>query len=110
MKEFRVCMVLCNCPDIDVARRLAQGAVDAGLAACVNLLPAVESVYRWQGRTEIASEVPLLVKTTLDVYPLLQAWLAEQHPYEVPEIVALPVISGLPTYLQWVDDVVHEEN
>ncbi|UXY14714.1 divalent-cation tolerance protein CutA [Chitiniphilus purpureus] len=94
--------VLCNCPDDVCAQSLAQGLVEAGLAACVNQLPPVQSVYRWQGRTEIAMEVPLLVKTTRSRYPALQAWLVARHPYDVPEIVAWPISIGLPAYLQWV--------
>ncbi|GAA5784813.1 divalent-cation tolerance protein CutA [Chitiniphilus shinanonensis] len=97
-----VLVVLCNCPDADCAGELAVGLVEEGLAACVNQLAPVQSVYRWQGRTEIATEVPLLAKTTRARYPALQAWLAARHPYDVPEIIALPVTAGLPAYLSWV--------
>ena len=95
-------MVLCNCPDAATADRLASGLIEARLAACVNRLAPVQSVYRWDDRIETASEVPLLVKTTADGYPALQAWLVAEHPYEVPEIIALPLAGGLPAYLAWV--------
>ncbi|TJZ75515.1 divalent-cation tolerance protein CutA [Chitiniphilus eburneus] len=96
--------VLCNCPDAGCAETLARGLVEEGLAACVNQLAPVQSVYRWQGRTEIAAEVPLLIKTTRARYPALQAWLEARHPYDLPEIIALPVVAGLPAYLRWVGD------
>lgn len=95
-------VVICNCPDAAIADRLAAGLVEARLAACVNRLAPVRSTYRWEGRIETAEEVPLLAKTTLAAYPALQDWLTEHHPYEVPEIIALPVAAGLPTYLAWL--------
>ena len=95
-------VVLCNCPDVKVASTLAHAMVEANLAACVNLLPETQSVYRWEGRIETAQEVPLLIKTTQARYAALEAWLAEQHPYDVPEIIALPVSVGFAPYLQWL--------
>ncbi|RXZ44568.1 divalent-cation tolerance protein CutA [Crenobacter cavernae] len=97
-------IVLCNAPDEATASRLAETLVGEGLAACVNLLAPCRSVYRWQGRVETASEVPMLIKTTAERYPALEARLAELHPYEVPEIVALPLSAGLPAYLAWLAD------
>lgn len=95
-------MVLCNCPDEACADRLAKGLIEARLAACVNRLAPVQSMYRWNERIEIATEVPLLIKTTAARYPEVQDWLAAEHPYEVPEIIALPLATGLPAYLAWV--------
>lgn len=95
-------LVLCNCPSLLVASTLAHGLVAANLAACVNLLPETQSVYRWEGRIETAQEVPLLIKTTRARYAALERWLAEQHPYDVPEIIALPVTAGYAPYLQWL--------
>ncbi|GAB7126442.1 divalent-cation tolerance protein CutA [Silvimonas sp. JCM 19000] len=95
-------LVFCNCPDTAVASTLAQGIVAARLAACVNLLPEVRSVYRWQDRIETTTEVPLLIKTTRARYPALQDWLAAQHPYDVPEIIATPVVAGHAPYLHWL--------
>jgi len=100
--ENSVLLVLCNLPDAPLARQVAQELVTRRLAACVNLLPAVESVYRWQGQLETAHEVPILIKTSRHAYPALEAALQELHPYDVPEIIALPVAAGLAAYLSWV--------
>lgn len=102
MSENKCLLVLCNTPDHATASRIARQLVEEQLAACVNILPAVQSLYRWQGRIEEASEVPLLVKTTQQAYAGLERRLVELHPYEVPEIVACDVAHGLPAYLTWV--------
>jgi periplasmic divalent cation tolerance protein len=102
MQNSSVWVVLCNCPDQDCADRLAKGVIEARLAACVNRLSPVQSVYRWEGQIESASEIPLVIKTTAERYPELEAWLHAAHPYEVPEIIALPLAAGLPGYLAWV--------
>ena len=96
-------LVLTNLPDADSARQVARQLVEQRLAACVNILPACTSVYRWNDAIESATEVPLLIKTTLARYPALQAALTEVHPYELPEIIAVPLHEGLPAYLAWVD-------
>lgn len=103
---MNIIFVMCNMPDAAHAETVARVLVDEQLAACVNLLPACRSVYHWQGRREEASEVPLLIKTRADAYPALEARLLALHPYEVPEIVALPVSGGLPAYLTWVAQTV----
>lgn len=95
-------IVLTNLPDADSARVLAEHLVDARLAACVNVLAACTSVYRWQGARETAAEVPLLIKTTAARYAALEAAIRARHPYELPEIVAVPIERGLPAYLEWV--------
>ena len=95
-------LVLCNTPDADCAAQIAQTLVERRLAACVNILAPCQSVYRWQGKIEHAAEVPLLIKTTRARYAELQATLAEAHPYELPEIIAVPLHEGLPAYLAWV--------
>ena len=95
-------LVIANCPDEACANRIALAVVEAGLAACVNLLPRVQSVYRWQGAIESASEVPLLIKTTAGRYGELEAAVRKLHPYDVPEIIALPIAQGLPAYLDWL--------
>jgi periplasmic divalent cation tolerance protein len=100
--QTEVMLVLCNAPDGSTARQLAHGLIEARLAACVNLLAPVESVYHWEGKVETSTEVPLLIKTTRAAWPQVLAQLAEQHPYAVPEIIALPVTAGLPAYLDWV--------
>ena len=97
-----ILLVITNCPDESCANAIALALVEEKLAACVNILPRVQSVYRWQGAVESASEIPLLIKTTAERYPALEAAIRARHPYEVPEIVALPLSQGLPAYLNWV--------
>lgn len=97
-----VLVVMCTFPDAATARRVARELVDRRLAACVSLIPAVESVYRWQGAVESANEVLAVCKTTAEAYPALEGGLRSLHPYEVPEILALPVAAGLADYLSWV--------
>ena len=96
-------LVLTNVPDAAVAEKLAHALIEARAAACVNVLPAVRSVYRWQGAVETAAEMPLLIKTTADAYPRVEAILRECHPYALPEIIALPIECGLAAYLAWLD-------
>jgi periplasmic divalent cation tolerance protein len=95
-------LVLTNLPDAETARALAARLVDQRLAACVNILAPCSSVYRWQGKVEDAAEVPLLIKTTVARYAALEAALRAGHPYELPEIIAVPIAHGLPEYLAWV--------
>ena len=95
-------IVLTHLPDMASAEALAAALVEARLAACVNLSTTVQSVYRWQGKIERASEVTLTIKTTQRHYAALQAAILAAHPYELPEIIAFPVVAGLPSYLQWI--------
>lgn len=96
-------LVITNLPDAYSAHALAGALVEARLAACVNILAPCRSVYRWQGKTENAEEVPVLIKTTAARYAALEAAIRARHPYELPEIIAVPVDRGLPEYLAWVD-------
>ena len=95
-------LVISNAPDREVAERIAEALVAKRLAACVNILGACTSVYRWQGEVERAEEIPVLIKTRLARYPEVEALIRQLHPYELPEIIAVPVTHGLPDYLQWV--------
>jgi periplasmic divalent cation tolerance protein len=95
-------VVITNLPDSDSAFNLGRHLVEHGLAACANVLGPVRSVYRWRGEIEEATEVPLLIKTTRERYAALERAIVLLHPYEIPEIIALPVESGLPAYLDWV--------
>lgn len=95
-------MVFTNCPDAQSATALAQHLVEQKLAACVNVLGACTSVYRWRGAMERAQEVPVLIKTTHAAYDRLAAAIRAHHPYELPEIVAVRLEAGLPEYLNWV--------
>jgi len=95
-------LVVVNCPDEDAANTLALAVVEARLAACVNILPRAQSIYHWEGKVESTTEIPLLIKSTAANYPALERTIRENHPYEVPEIIGLPVTRGLPEYLNWV--------
>jgi len=95
-------IVITNCPDEETANAIALAIIEEQLAACVNILPRVQSIYRWQGSVESAAEIPLLIKATSHNYPALEARIKTLHPYEVPEIIALPIARGLPAYLNWV--------
>ena len=98
-----VYLVITNLPDRDTATKLAHALVERRLAACVNILSPCRSVYRWQGKTEDAEEFPMLIKTTKDRYAELQAAIRAGHPYELPEIIAIPLAGGLSAYLEWVE-------
>ncbi|OGS99842.1 MAG: cation tolerance protein CutA [Gallionellales bacterium RIFCSPLOWO2_12_FULL_59_22] len=98
-----ILLVVTNLPDTQTAAQLAQRLIEERAAACVNQLAPCTSTYRWQGALETTSEVPLLIKTTRAAYPRLEALIREHHPYELPEIVAVPVAVGLPAYLEWVN-------
>jgi periplasmic divalent cation tolerance protein len=93
-------VVLCTFPDIEQARQIGAALVERQVAACVNLLPGVESIYRWEGKVERAGEVLGIIKTTR--YAELEAAIRELHPYEVPEILALAVAGGSSEYLRWM--------
>lgn len=95
-------LVFTNLPDEASAELLATRLVNNRLAACVNILAPCRSVYRWQGAMESAQEVPLLIKTTRESYSALEAAIRAEHPYELPEIIAVPIALGLPGYLDWV--------
>lgn len=95
-------LIVTNLPDKTQAEALAVHLIESRLAACVNILAPCTSVYPWQGAIERTEEVPLLIKTTAAVYPALEAAIRARHPYELPEIIALPIQRGLPAYLDWV--------
>ncbi len=97
-------LVLTNVPDQTVAVNLAEYLVEQGLAACVNILAPCTSIYHWQGKTESTQEIPLLIKTTQARYMEIEAAICKHHPYELPEIIHVPIAGGLPAYLQWVSE------
>lgn len=97
-------LVLTTCPDEESARTLARGLVKDGLCACVSVVPGVRSYYRWKGALEDAEELQLLIKTRADRYADLEAAIRDRHPYEVPEVLAVPVHAGLGPYLAWIDE------
>lgn len=95
-------LVFTNLPDRASAEKLAAALVEQRLAACVNVLAPCRSVYRWQGAVRQEEEHPVLVKSTRERYPALEAAIRALHPYELPEIVAVPIEHGLPAYLEWL--------
>jgi len=97
-----IILVITNLPDTESAQKLAHHLIEARAAACVNQLAPCTSTYRWKAKIETATEVPLLIKTTRDAYPRLEKLIRAAHPYELPEIIAVPVSTGFPAYLDWV--------
>ena len=97
-------VVLCTCPDDTCARALAQTLLNEKLAACVNIIPQVTSLYCWQGKMEESQEVQLVIKSRRTLFGVLQQRIQTLHPYEVPEILAMPVLNGSPAYLQWLQE------
>ena len=102
-------MVLVTVPSVEVGRDLARALVDERLAACVNVVPEVTSIYRWQGQREETREALLIVKTGPARYEALERRVLELHPYSVPEVLALSVERGAPRYVQWVQESVAPE-
>ena len=95
-------LVLTNLPDRAAAERLADALIGGRFAACVNILAPCQSVYRWKGALQHDAEHPVLIKTTDERYPELEQAIRAHHPYELPEIVAVPIERGLPAYLDWI--------
>jgi periplasmic divalent cation tolerance protein len=96
------CVVLNTCPDANSAEKIAGELIERKLAACVNILPGLRSIYMWKGVRESAEEQLLIIKTTTAAYPILEQAILELHPYELPEIIAVPLVAGLPDYLAWI--------
>ena len=97
-----VLLVLSTWPDAEIARKISEELVSAGFAACANIGAEVESIYSWEGKLETSREVLVLFKTTAAAYPKLEEKLRSLHPYDVPEIIAVPITRGLEDYLDWV--------
>jgi len=95
-------LVLTNLPDRDTAQRLAERLIESRTAACVNILAPCQSVYRWKDSVQAAQEFPVLIKTTVERYAALEAEIRALHPYELPEVIAVPIERGLPGYLAWI--------
>ncbi len=95
-------LVLTTLPERDAAEALARQLLNAGLAACVHVGAPVQSLYHWRGQIETAAETPLAIKTRAELYPKVQATILASHPYELPEIVAVPISDALPAYLDWI--------
>lgn len=97
-------VVLCTLPEQEVAARIAGILVQEQLAACVNIIPGLTSVYRWKGAVHQDNEVLLLIKSTAAVYPQLEQRIQALHPYELPEIIAVPIQTGQADYIKWIND------
>lgn len=97
-------LVLTTCPHEAAARGLAESLLGEQLAACVNILPGLRSIYRWKGRIEEGGELLLLIKTTQACYPRLEQHIRANHPYELPEIIAVDLAAGAADYLAWIGD------
>lgn len=96
-------VVFTTCASVEDARRIAAHLVDVRLAACVAINPRLTSIYRWQGAVDEAQECGLTIKTRRDLFPLLAAEIRKLHTYEVPELIAVPIVDGLVPYLEWMD-------
>lgn len=97
-------LVINTCPDLNTAKEIADALVGADLAACINIMPAGLSVYRWLGEIESAEEHVLLIKSHDDHYEHLESMIQSLHPYELPEIIVVPISNGSPEYLNWLRD------
>ncbi|MBI1194343.1 MAG: divalent cation tolerance protein CutA [Gammaproteobacteria bacterium] len=96
------CLIYSSCPDEKTARALADALLDRRFAACVSVLSGVTSYYVWQGKRESSPEALLMIKTTKALYAEVEALIRERHPYELPEVIAVPIEGGLPDYLGWI--------
>ena len=97
-------LVITNFPDKKTASALAEVLIDQHVAACVNMLSPCTSVYRWQDKVESAEEIPMLIKTQRQHYERVEQLIKIMHPYELPEVIMVPITRGLPAYLQWIAD------
>ena len=104
MAKDQYILILTTFPDVGAARQIGTQLVELQIAACVNLLPPSQSIYRWKGITENKTEVPVFIKTTQNNYKEVEARIREAHPDQVPEIVAVPIEHGSPDYLAWISD------
>ncbi len=95
-------LVLCTCPDQESAERIANHLIEARLAACVNISAQIRSIYRWQGNIEREDEYMLFIKTSSASYEELENTIMSLHPYELPEVIALPIERGQQNYLGWI--------
>jgi len=100
-------LILNTCPDNETAESIATLLVDKALAACVNILPGIRSIYHWQGERHSDAEVLLLIKASASAYPAIETAIRENHPYQLPEIIAIRIDTGLPEYLAWIQQQSH---
>ncbi len=96
-------IILCTCPDQKTAEDIASALISQKLAACVNIIAGITSIYEWQGEIEKSAEHMLVIKSHIDKYLAIEGKIKSLHPYELPEIIAVPIDRGLPEYLQWIN-------
>lgn len=104
MNDSRYQLVLTTCPDAATAETIARALVEERLAACVSVMAPMRSIYRWRGAVETAEEQLLIVKIRVADYEKVEQSIQQLHPYELPEVVAIPIADGLPGYLAWIED------
>jgi periplasmic divalent cation tolerance protein len=109
MKKSNCCVIHCSCPDKKSAEKVAGVLLEHKVAACVNTIPSVVSSYWWKGKIETSSEYLLIIKTQSKFFKLIEGIIQSVHPYEVPEIIELPIVRGHAGYLEWIDESVKEE-
>lgn len=97
-------LVLVTCPDLPTAHTIAEGLLESNLAACVNLIPNMVSLYKWQGKVEQAAEVQLFIKTNEINFTKLESYVSQHHPYDVPEVIALDIEQGSSAYIKWLGE------
>jgi len=98
------CIIYITAGSKEEADKLSRGLVEEKLAFCVNTIPGIQSTYQWKGKIHVDDEILLIVKTRQDRYEALERWVKQNHSYDVPEIISLPIQKGLPEYLQAIDD------
>ena len=96
-------IILTTCPDMETATEMANTLVDKGLAACVNILPGLTSIYQWKGDRQCGEELLLMIKTQSNQYTAIESTILSQHPYELPEIISVPIEIGFTAYLDWIN-------
>ena len=96
-------LIFCTCPDLQTAEHIAEHLVRQQMAACVNILPGIQSIYVWEGQIESAQEHLLLIKSPQAQFPAIEAAIKSLHPYQLPEIIAVPIECGSSDYLKWID-------
>lgn len=102
-------IILTTYPDAELAQQAARTLVDRRLAACVNLLPEMTSVYRWEGNIESGQELQLMIKTRCSLFSEVRDFILEYHPYDLPEILCIPVLAGSEDYLNWIETTTHAD-
>ncbi|MCV6636885.1 divalent-cation tolerance protein CutA [Candidatus Albibeggiatoa sp. nov. NOAA] len=107
MPEYQV--LFNTCPDLNTAQDIAKVLLEKHLAACINIVPQIQSMYEWKGEIVTDTELLLIIKTQAKHYASIEKLLMELHPYEVPELIALPINAGLPSYLDWIQSVTEKD-